>query len=164
MIRIQNVLVATDFSQTADAALNYGREIARTFGGRLHVLHVTDSIYTPFAGESYIPVSPDLQRDVEEAARKQLEAGLDDEDRATLQTRPVVVTAVSTPAAIVEYAREHRIDLIVMGTQGRGLISQLLMGSVAERVVRTAACPVLTVHHPEHEFIRPDALVAVARA
>ena len=51
-----------------------------------------------------------------------------------------------------------------MGTHGRGAISHLFMGSVAERVVRTATCPVLTVHHPEHEFVIPDALVAVARA
>jgi len=54
--------------------------------------------------------------------------------------------------------------LIVMGTHGRGAVSHLLMGSVAERVVRTAGCPVLTVHHPEREFIQPDALVRVARA
>ena len=51
-----------------------------------------------------------------------------------------------------------------MGTHGRGAISHVLMGSVTERVVRTAPCPVLTVRHPEHEFIHPDALVAVAKA
>jgi nucleotide-binding universal stress UspA family protein len=51
-----------------------------------------------------------------------------------------------------------------MGTHGRGAIAQLLVGSVAEKVVRTAPCPVLTVRHPEHEFVVPDALVAVARA
>jgi nucleotide-binding universal stress UspA family protein len=54
--------------------------------------------------------------------------------------------------------------LIVTGTNGRGGVAHLLMGSVAERVVRTAPCPVLTVRHPEHEFVIPDALVAVARA
>jgi nucleotide-binding universal stress UspA family protein len=51
-----------------------------------------------------------------------------------------------------------------MGTHGRGAIAQILMGSVAERVVRIAPCPVLTVRHPEHEFVLPDALVAVAKA
>ena len=49
-------------------------------------------------------------------------------------------------------------DLIIAGTQGRGGVAHLLMGSVAERVVRTAPCPVLTVRHPEHEFVIPDAL------
>jgi nucleotide-binding universal stress UspA family protein len=107
---------------------------------------------------------PELQQDVEEAARKQLERLITEEDRVALHAKPVVITAVSKPAAIVGYASEHRMDLIVMGTHGRGAVSHLLMGSVAERVVRTATCPVLTVHHPEHEFVIPDALVAVARA
>jgi hypothetical protein len=66
--------------------------------------------------------------------------------------------------AIVEYAEQERIDLIVTGTHGRGAVAHLLMGSVAERVVRTAPCPVLTVRHPEHESVVPDALVAVAKA
>ena len=59
--------------------------------------------------------------------------------------------------AITEYAKQANIDLIVMGTNGRGAMAQLLVGSVAERVVRTARCPVLTVKHPEHEFVMPDA-------
>jgi len=164
MIRIQNVLVATDFSEAAAAALDYGREIARTFGGTLHVLHVAANVYTQFGGESYATVLPDLQREIEDAARLQLDAVLDDEDRTALQAKPVVVTSVGAPATIVDYARDHRIDLIVMGTHGRGAVSHLLMGSVAERVVRTAGCPVLTVHHPEREFIQPDALVRVACA
>jgi nucleotide-binding universal stress UspA family protein len=65
---------------------------------------------------------------------------------------------------IVGYAKENDVDLIIMGTHGRGAIAHLLMGSVAERVVRTAPCPVLTVRHPEHEFVLPDALAAVAKA
>lgn len=73
--------------------------------------------------------------------------------------------ASNSPAlTIVDYAMGHRIDLIVMGTHGRGALAHMVMGSVAERVVRLAPCPVLTVRHPEHEFVRPDALVPVARA
>jgi nucleotide-binding universal stress UspA family protein len=164
MIRIKNVLVATDFSEPSDAALNYGRELARSFDATLHVLHVADSIFMQYGGEAYSAVVPELQQDVEEAARKQLDALLDDEDRTVLRAKPVIITALAKAAAIVEYAAQHAIDLIVMGTHGRGAISHLLMGSVAERVVRTAGCPVLTVHHPEHEFVLPDALVAVVRA
>jgi nucleotide-binding universal stress UspA family protein len=66
--------------------------------------------------------------------------------------------------AIVDFAKEINVDLIVMGTHGRGAVAHLLMGSVAERVVRTAPCPVLTVRHPEHEFVHPDALVASTQA
>ncbi|MGE3513217.1 MAG: universal stress protein, partial [Vicinamibacterales bacterium] len=73
-------------------------------------------------------------------------------------------TAVSPAAAIVEYANEAHVDLIIIGTHGRGGVAKLLMGSVAERVVRTANCPVLTVRHPEREFIAPDALIASSRA
>ena len=164
MILIKNVLVATDFSEPSDAALNYGRELARTFTATLHVLHVADNVAFPYGIEGYSTMLPELQQDVEAAARKQLEGLITEEDRVALHAKPVVVTAGSKAAAIVGYASDHRMDLIVMGTHGRGAVSHLLMGSVAERVVRTATCPVLTVHHPEHEFVIPDALVAVARA
>jgi nucleotide-binding universal stress UspA family protein len=164
MIRIENVLVATDFSDASAAALTYGREFARTFQATLHVLHVADSVYTQFVAETYTTMLPDAQREVEQAARQQLEAVLEEEDRTLLHAKPVVNVALSKAAAIVEYAARHGIDIIVIGTHGRGAISHLLMGSVAERVVRTAPCPVLTVHHPEHEFVLPDALAATARA
>ena len=65
---------------------------------------------------------------------------------------------------IVNYAKEIGSDLIVMGTHGRGPMAHLLMGSVAERVVRLAGCPVLVVRHPEHGFVVPDALAVVAKA
>ena len=71
----------------------------------------------------------------------------------------------TSPAyAISTYAREAGIDLIITGTHGRGTVAHLLMGSVAERVIRTAPCTVLNVRHPEHEFIRPDTLTTVAHA
>jgi nucleotide-binding universal stress UspA family protein len=164
MILIKNVLVATDFSAPSDAALNYGRELARTFGATLHVLHVADNVTFQYGVEGYSTLLPEMQDDVEAAARQQLEALITEEDRVDLHAEAVVVTAVAKAAAIVHYAGEHRMDLIVMGTHGRGAVSHLLMGSVAELVVRTAPCPVLTVHHPEREFVVPDALVAVARA
>jgi len=55
----------------------------------------------------------------------------------------------------VRYARDEKMDLIVMGTHGRGAIAHMLLGSVAERVVRKAHCPVLTVRHAQHEFVMP---------
>jgi len=163
MIRIQNVLVATDFSEPSEAALNYGRELARSFHATLHVVHVTDSIYAQYGGEAYSVALPELQSEIEDSARKELESLLNDDDRRDLRAKPVLITALAKAPAIVDYARQNTIDLIVMGTHGRGAIGHMLMGSVAERVVRTAPCPVLTVHHPEREFVLPDALVAVAR-
>ena len=76
----------------------------------------------------------------------------------------VVLVSTAPAAAIVNHARESGTDLIVIGTRGRGGIAHLVMGSVAERVVQTAPCPVLTVRHPEHEFVLADALVAIAKA
>ena len=61
-------------------------------------------------------------------------------------------------------SQTHAIDLTVIGTHGRGAMAHLLMGSVAERVVRLSLCPVLTVRFPERDFIVPDALAAIARA
>jgi universal stress protein A len=164
MIQIKNVLVAMDFSEQSDAALRCGRELARTFNARLQVLNVVDNVYLRFGVEPYVPAIPELQRDIEEAARQRIESLLDAEDRDALRATPVIVSAVSAAEAIVTYAGAHAIDVIVMGTHGRGAIGHLLMGSVAERVVRTATCPVLTVHSAQHEFIVPDSLAAVARA
>jgi len=164
MIKLKKILVATDFGESSEAALTYGRDIARSFDATLHVLHIVQNVYTQFGTEAYVSVLPDLQRDVEDAARTRLEALLSAEDRETLHATAVVLTSGAPASAIVDYANEARIDLIIMGTHGRGAVAHLLMGSVAERVVRTAPCPVLTVRHPEREFVVPDALVAVARA
>jgi len=165
MITLKNILVATDFSEPSDAALTYGRALARTFGATLHVVHVVGSVPTlVYGAEAYAASMPELQRELEDGARKQLADLLVDNDKRPLPVRPVVITSNAPAQAIVDYAALKRIDLIVTGTQGRGGVAHLLMGSVAERVVRSAPCPVLTVRHPEHEFVLPDALVSVARA
>jgi nucleotide-binding universal stress UspA family protein len=165
MITLKNILVATDFGEASDAALTYGRALARNFGATLHVLHVAQNVYaTPIGAESYLGAFPDLQRDVDDLARKQLDERLVDNDQPPLRTKAVVLDSNTTATTIVEYAKNADVDLIVMGTHGRGAVAHMLMGSVAERVVRTAPCPVLTVRHPEHEFVVPDALAVVASA
>jgi nucleotide-binding universal stress UspA family protein len=164
MILLNRILVATDFGEASDAALNYGRDLARTYGATLHVVHVAENVFARYADDGSMAFLPQMQSDIENAARKRLEGLVTDEDRTMLHAKPVVLTALSTAEAIVEYAKTHNVDIIVMGTHGRRALAHLLMGSVAERVVRMAPCPVLTVRHPEHEFLAPDALVAVARA
>jgi nucleotide-binding universal stress UspA family protein len=165
MIAIKNILVATDFGEAADSALSYGRELAGRFGATLHVLNVVENFYvTTFGAETYTAFVPDMQRELENAARNRLDEMLIDSDGSGPATNGVVITSGSAEYAIVDYASENSIDLIVMGTHGRGALAHLMMGSVAERVVRIAPCPVLTVRHPEHEFVTPDALVATTRA
>src|SRR4029078_249739 len=165
MIALKKILVATDFSEPSDAALAYGRELARTFGASLTVVHIADNILTrAYGADGIVLADPELQREIETSAQRQVDAVLFDEDRQMLGAVALVITPNSPAAAIVTYARDASIDLIVMGTHGRGAIAQLLMGSVAERVVRTAPCPVLTVRHPEREFVLPDAVAVEAKA
>ncbi len=166
MIALRNILVATDFGEAADAALLYGRTLARAFGATLHVLHVTENVLLASAvgAEFYVGVNDRLQSDVNEAARTRLDQLVLDSDASGPATKTALLTSNAPAPLIVEYARENNVDLIVMGTHGRVGVSHLLMGSVAERVVRTAACPVLTIHHPEHEFVMPDTLAVPARA
>jgi nucleotide-binding universal stress UspA family protein len=165
MMTLKRILVATDFGEAADSALAYGRELARTFGAQLDVLHVADNVFAhAVSADGFVATYPAIQADIEEAARAELNRIVSGEDRAVLGARTIIRVSATPALAIIDYAREANIDLIVIGTHGRGAMAHLLMGSVAERVVRTAPCPVLTVRHPEHEFVHPDALVAVSRA
>jgi nucleotide-binding universal stress UspA family protein len=163
MIILKKVLVATDFGPASDSALRYAQALAHGFGAELHVLHVVENLLTrAIDGYGYAAISPEVQLDVERAGRTQTEALLSDEDRGELRAKTSTVTSNSPATEIIDYARKNGIDLIVMGTHGRGAIAHLFMGSVAERVVRMAPCPVLTVRNPEHEFVLPDALVPVS--
>jgi len=161
MILLNHVLVATDFGEASDAALSYGRALARTFGATIHLLHVTENVYLKAVGtDTYSVVFPELQRDVDEEARRQLRNRMDQDTPTDI----VLLTSNAPAASIVDYAKAHQIDLIVVGTHGRGAVAHLLMGSVAEKVVRSAPCPVLTVRQPEREFVVPDALSVLAKA
>lgn len=158
MINIANVLVATDFGDASASALAYGREFARTFGARLHVLHVVENPMIWVGPEAAGVDLVQMQRDLEAAAQKQFDRLITEEDRQQLRAVTVIRTGRAPALEIASQARLAGIDIIIMGTHGRSAVSHMLMGSVAEKVVRIAPCPVLTVRHPEHEFILPDAL------
>ena len=154
MIALKHILVPTDFSEASYSAMKYGRALAESFGSSLHVLHVIEDpvLYAP-TSEGYVPYV-DLQEEMEKSAREWLNKVLTDADRERFHAR--LVTKRGSPfVEIVRYAKTEAIDLIVMGTHGRGPIAHMLLGSVAEKVVRKAPCPVLTVRHPEHEFVMP---------
>jgi len=165
MVVLKRILVATDFGKAAAVALDYGHELARTFGARLELLNVCDyAIVRGLGADAFAIGYSNVQDELEAATRRELDALLDEHDRRTLNAQAVVAVSATPAEAIVEHAKRSKADLIVMGTHGRGTVAHLLMGSVAERVVRLAPCPVLTVHHPEREFLRQEAAMAVVRS
>jgi nucleotide-binding universal stress UspA family protein len=149
MTRITRILVPTDFSATADAALEYAFVLAERFGASIQLLHVLDDPFVTdgMAVEAYISEAPALRTALLREAQDRLR------HRATpRETVPAIDTEVlfgHGARTIAEYAAERNVDLIVMGTHGRTGFAHLLLGSVAEQLVRTAPCPVLTVRHPE---------------
>ena len=156
MILMNAVLVATDFGETSSAALIYGRNLARTFGARLYVLHVAEKLSGAVGDELFAGDLDALQADVVERATSRLEATLTDNDLTALRAAPVVRASTDPARAIIDFAKETHVDIVVVGTHGRGPVSRLFMGSVAEHVVRQAPCPVLVVRPNEHEFVVPD--------
>ena len=163
MITLKHILVPTDFSETSEAAAKYGVALARAFNATLHLLHVEprrdlqiiverELVVEKFLSDPTVGTSP------QNAARELLGKILTEQEERELRPEYVLrASGLGGPyVEIVRYAKERTIDLIVMGTHGRGFVAHLLMGSVAEKVVRKAPCPVLTVRHPEHEFVMPD--------
>lgn len=156
MIDLKQVLVAVDFDEMSNVALTYARHLARMFGARLHVLHVMEN---PFLR----PMAND-PRAIEAGVTRRLLDTLTEEDRTVLHAVPVIRTSEHPAEEVVKYAQTEQIDLIVIGTHGRPGVAHLLMGSVAEKVVRNAPCPVLTLRHPERDFITPDTATTPAQA
>ena len=156
MIHISKILFPTDFSDFSEVALKYALQFATDYKATLHVTHVVDNAYQ-FSMGAYPGMIPSIMPMVD-AMVKEAEKGVQRlaAERIGQSVKTVTKVLVGRPfEEIINYATSQAIDLIVIGTHGRGGLSHMLLGSVAEKVVRTAQCPVLTVHHPEHEFVQP---------
>lgn len=154
MIQIQRILLPTDFSDFAACAARYACAFAEGFQSELHLLHVLEThvIATPDLAMGM--AFPSYVEETRAAASKKLHAVLDPSWAARNKVHSTI--AEGNPlVTIIRYAREHKIDLIVLGTHGRTGLSHVLMGSVAENVVRKAPCPVLTVRREGHQFVMP---------
>ncbi len=137
------ILIPTDFSEPSSAALEYAKAIATRFNASLHLIHVVDPMVTGmFGAEGYVPQIADSAESMQEEAEKKMLAFLAGTHSATTS----IVVHGSAASAICDQATRDGTDLIVMGTHGRTGLTHMLLGSVAERVVRSAPCPVLTVH------------------
>lgn len=155
MIQLKRVLAATDFSEFGSLAIQYGEELANAFQAELRLLHVVEAplaAYSEF-GLGYIGVN-DIEGQLVARARESLqELPAAERSQKLSITREVIVGLPYHQ--IVNYAKSAAIDLIVVGTHGRGAIAHMLMGSTAERIVRYAPCPVLTVRQGQHQFVMP---------
>src|SRR5262245_40827811 len=152
MTAIKHILVATDFSETAGVALDYARALASAFDAKLDVIHVLEDPLPGWKPPGHVASIPEIRTGMEQDARIQIDRVLSDSDRERF--RAELTTIWGKPfVEIIRYAKAHGCDLIVMGTHGRGPLAHMVMGNVAEKVVRNAPCPVLTVRHPAHEFV-----------
>ncbi|QDT97627.1 universal stress protein [Gimesia aquarii] len=152
MIEINKILIPTDFSETAQAATQYAVELAKKFDAKLHLLHVIEDpvVYMPMFESYALPPKEDF----ENFAETRLENWILDEDKEGLTIETEWVHG-NPFVDILKCAKREDADLIVVGTHGRSFTAHLLLGSVAEKVVRKAKCPVLTVRPQGHQFIHP---------
>ena len=150
MSKIQRILVATDFSSGAVAAARYACELARSVGASITLLHVIPAPNWLLPDGSVIIADARTLAHLESATVDALASA---RSRLLDEDVPVETTSVIGAAApeIVRFAQEGGYDLIVMGTHGRTGLKHVLLGSIAERVVRTSTLPVLTVHDQPEE-------------
>lgn len=146
-MEIKKILFTTDFSEGTSHALSYATDMSKKYGSKLHILHVVHNIFI-YPGLHIPHGSLDIvNKEMEEAAQKalrKLAASACDECK---EIESSVVLGIPYEE-ILKYALEHDIDLIIIGTHGRKGLNRAILGSTAERVVRNAHCPVLTVRMP----------------
>lgn len=153
MISIKNILCPIDYSVYSEKALKYAIEFAEKYNAKLYLMHVLDiRIYDITDPELYnVNV---IDKETINKLRERLHKCISEDTRKNIEVETIVIEGVPF-AEIIKKARECKVDLIVLGTHGRTGLSHAIMGSVAEKVVRKAPCPVLTIRHPEHDFVMP---------
>lgn len=148
-MKVEKILFPTDFSEGSFHALPYAVDFSKHYNARLYILHTIYDITR--ATDSHVPhISADeLYREISEWAQKEMEKCCIEEIRGLPNVEKVVLKGVPYEE-IIKFAAKEKIDMIVMGTYGRVGLDRFLFGSTAERVVRRAPCPVMTVRVPKH--------------
>jgi len=158
MLNLKKILYPTDFSEYSIAALPYAVGLTQQNDAELYCLHVVEMPHEEYLTGGYmVPLDvPHVPEDkVLRTARARLER-FAEENLSEIDKKVTSRVLVGTPfVEIIHYARDQSIDLIVLGTHGRSALASMLLGSVAEKVIRKAPCPVLTVRHPQHKFEMP---------
>ncbi|MEP9410595.1 MAG: universal stress protein [Candidatus Brocadia sp.] len=154
MIKIERILFPTDFSACAKHALKYALDFASERGAKLYILHVIPKLNIPVGtGGVTFPVSK-LYDDMEREAKKNIHHLVPKRFLEKIKVENIIVRGAPFQE-IIKAAKKYDIDLITIATHGRTGLSHALLGSTAEKVVRTAPCPVLCVKYPEREFVVP---------
>jgi nucleotide-binding universal stress UspA family protein len=152
VINLKRILVPTDFSDGARHALVYGLSFAREYEAELVLLHVVESVAAPYASDLFPVPMAEVFQELSAYARGELDKLAEEAKAKGLLARTLVVQGKPSHE-IMRVAREETVDMIVLGTHGKGVLDQAIFGSTTERVVRKAPCPVLTVRVSEHEFV-----------
>jgi nucleotide-binding universal stress UspA family protein len=155
VINLKRILVPTDFSEGACHALRYGISFAREYKAEVLLLHVVESVAAPYASDLFPVPMAEVFQEISAIAKKELAALVAEVRSHGIEAREHVVQGKPS-TEIVRIAREDAVDMIIMGTHGRGVLDHALFGSTTERVVRKAPCPVLTCRLPEHATKKTD--------
>ncbi len=148
-LQLRHILVPVDFSAPSEKALKYAARFAEQFGSKITLVHVIQPMVYP-ADFGYPPTVVDT---LDEAVRQQIEERLAALAKKTGPGTQSLVRVGQPYFEIAAAAEELEVDLIIITTHGRTGLKHVLLGSTAERVVRHAPCPVLTVREREHDFV-----------
>jgi nucleotide-binding universal stress UspA family protein len=152
MIKLERILVPTDFSDSARQALTYGISFAKEYKAELLLLHVVETIPVGYASDLFPVPMAEVFQEMSGYARAEL-AKLGKLARERSIAVREIVTQGKPSAEIVRIAKDEKVDMIVLGTHGTGILDKALFGSTTERVVRKAPCPVLTCRLADHKFV-----------
>jgi nucleotide-binding universal stress UspA family protein len=155
VIKLKKLLVPTDFSDSARQAFRYGLSFAKEYQAELVLLHVVENLTVGYASDLFPVPMAEVFQEISGYAKAEL-AKLAEEARQRGVRVSELVVQGKPSAEIIRHAADNDVDIIVLGTHGKGMLDQALFGSTTERVVRRAPCPVLSVRMAGHEFVEPD--------
>jgi nucleotide-binding universal stress UspA family protein len=158
MLEIRTILYPTDFSEASARAYGYAESLAGHYGAKLYVIHVAQPPTATYPDYAFTGVLSGVLRDLRGYAEKQLAGFMDGRvchgaEHGIRSECTVLEGSITTE--ILQFAEKNAIDLIVMGTHGLEGADRRTLGSVTEKVLRKASCPVLAIRKPEHSFVTP---------
>lgn len=154
MPQIKRIVVPVDFSEYSKRAFRYSIDFAQTFGAEMILVYVVEPVIYP-ADFSFGQVAlPSMEHELQQRSQEQLAALIAKEVPQGVHARSVIRSGKPF-VEIIQLAKEEEADLIIIATHGHSGIEHVLFGSTAEKVVRKAPCPVLSIRSPEREFVMP---------